>query len=84
MYVFQAVPHINVVGVSTCCVHPGAAGTEIFRGLWGNQLFTPFLSLFFKVSIQHKISNEQITTEQNFEQRIMHFSPQKVKFYREL
>lgn len=59
VYVFQAVPHINVVGVSTCCVHPGAAGTEIFRGLWGNQLFTPFLSLFFKVSIQHKISNEQ-------------------------
>lgn len=35
-------------GVSTCCVHPGAAGTEIFRGLRGNQLFTPFLSLFFK------------------------------------
>lgn len=35
-------------GVSTCCVHPGVAGTDIFRDLWGTQLFTPFLSLFFK------------------------------------
>lgn len=35
-------------GVSTCCVHPGAAGTDIFRDLWGTQLFTPFISLFFK------------------------------------
>lgn len=39
---------IEGTGVATCCVHPGAAGTEIFRDLWGTQLFTPFLSFFFK------------------------------------